>query len=236
MTMFLFYFWSIIALQCCVSVCWKTKWINHQFSGLAVSDSLLTPWTAAHQASLSITSSWSLLKLMPIELVMPSNHLILCHFPFSSSLQSFPASGSFQMSQFFTSGGQSIGASATVLSMDTQDWFPLGLTGLITLQSKELSSLLQHHNSKTSIHRHLAFFIVQLTRPYMTTGKIIALTRQTFVGNIISLLFNMLSRFIISFLPRSKHLLISWLQSLSAVIFGAQENKVCHCFHCFPMY
>ena len=99
-----------------------------------------TPWTAARQASLSITNSQSLLKLMSIELVMPSNHLILC-YPFFSCLQSFPVSGSFQMSQVFSLGGQSIGVSAStsVLPMNIQDWFPLGWTGWISLQSKGLS-------------------------------------------------------------------------------------------------
>ena len=100
-----------------------------------------TSWTAVHQASLSITNSRSLLKLMSIELVMPSNHLILCHPLLSCCLQSFPASGSFPMSQFFTSGGQSIGfsASASVLPIKIQGWFPLGLTGLISLWSKGYS-------------------------------------------------------------------------------------------------
>ena len=102
-----------------------------------MSDSFATPWTAAHRASLSFTISWSLLRLMSIESMMPSNHLILCH-PFSSCLQSFIASGSFLMSQLFTSGGQSIGAStsSSVLPMNIQDWFPLWLTGLISLPSK----------------------------------------------------------------------------------------------------
>ena len=101
--------------------------------------------------------------------------------PFSSCLQSIPASWSFQISQFFSSGGQSIGAvaSASVLPMNIQDWFPLGWTGWISLQSKGLSSLLQHHNSKASILSCSAFFTVQLSHPYMTTGKSIALTRQT---------------------------------------------------------
>ena len=118
--------------------------------------------------------------------------------PFSSCLQSFPASGSFPMSQFFASGGQSIGvsASALVLPMNIQDWFPLGWTGWISLQSKGLSSLCQHHSSKTSILRHSAFFIVQLSHPYMTLGKTTALTRWTFVGKVMSLLFNMLSRLV----------------------------------------
>ena len=147
--------------------------------------------------------------------------------PFSSCLQSFPASGSFQMSQFFASGGQSVGvsASASILPMNIQDWFPLGLTGWISLQFKTLKSLLQHHNSKASILQHLSFLIVQLSHPYMTTGKTIALTRWNFVGKVMSLLFNKLSRLVISFLPRGKCLLISWLQSPSAVILEPKKIK-----------
>ena len=99
-----------------------------------------------------------------------------------------------------------------------------------------LKSLFQYHSSKESILWHSAFFTVQLSHPYMTTRKTIALTRWTFVGKVMSLLFNMLCRFVIAFLPRSKALLISWLQSPSAVIFGAPRNKVCHCFHCFLLY
>ena len=140
--------------------------------------------------------------------------------PFSSCPQSFPASGSFQMSQFFASSGQSIGVSAStsVLPVNMQVWFPLGWTGWISLQAKTLKSLLQHHSSKASILRCSAFFIVQLSHPYMTTRKTIALTRWTFVGKVMSLLFNVLSKLAIAFLPRSKCLLISWLQSPSAVI------------------
>jgi len=148
--------------------------------------------------------------------------------PFSSWPQSLPASGSFPMSQLFAWGGQSIGvsASASVLPMNTQDWSPLGWTGWISLQSKGLSkSLLQHHSSKASILRCSAFFTVQLSHPYMITGKTIALTRQTFVGKVISLLFNVLSRSVITFLPRSKRLLISWLQSPSAVISEPKKIK-----------
>ena len=120
--------------------------------------------------------------------------------PFSSCLQYLPASESFPMNWLFISGGQSIGVStsASVLPMNIQGWFPLGLTGLISLQSKGLSSLLQHHCSKASILRHSAFFMVQLSHPYMTTGKTIALTRWTFVGKVTSLLFNTLSRFVIA--------------------------------------
>ena len=99
-----------------------------------------------------------------------------------------------------------------------------------------LKSLLQHHSSKASILRGSAFFIVQLSHPYMTTGKTIALTRWTFVGKVMSLLFNMVSRLVITFLPKSKCLLISWLQSPSAVILEPPKNKVSHCFHCFLIY
>ena len=158
--------------------------------------------------------------------------------PFSSCLQSFPASGAFQMSQFFTSGGQSIGVSdsASVLPMNIQDWFPLGWTGLISLLSTGLfKSLLQHHSSKASILQCSAFFTVQLSHPYMTTGKTIALTRRTFVGEVMSMLFNMLSRLVLTFLPRNKHLLISRLQSPSAVILEPKKIKS-HCFCFFPIY
>ena len=120
--------------------------------------------------------------------------------PFSSCLQCFTASGSFPMSQFFTSGGQSIGASASVLPMNIQDRLPLGWTGLISLVQGTLKSLLQHHSSKVSILWYSAFFIVQLSHPYMTTGKTTALTRQTFADKVMSLIFNMLSTFVIAFL------------------------------------
>ena len=143
-----------------------------------------------------------------------------CVVPFSSCLQSFPASGSFQMSQHFTSGSQSTGpsASTSVLPVNTQDWSPFRWTGRTSLQSRVLKSLLQHHSSKASILQHSAFFIVQLSHPYMTSGKTIALTRRTFVGKVMSLVFNMLSRLVITFLPRRKRLLISWLQSPSAAL------------------
>ena len=131
------------------------------------------------------------------------------------------------MSQLFTSGGQSNGVSVSlsVLPMNSQDWSPLGWTGWISLQSRTLKSLLQHHSTKASILWHSAFFIVQLSHPYITTGKTIALTRQTFVGKVMSLFFNMLSRLVITFLPRSKHLFISWLQSPSAVILEPPKIK-----------
>ena len=110
------------------------------------------------------------------------------------------------------------------------DWFHL-----LAVQGN-LKSLLQHHSLRESILQHAAFFMVKLSHPYMTTGKNIALTIRTFVSQVMSLLFNVLSRFVIAFLPWSKHLLISRLQSPSTVIFGAQENKICHCFHFFPIY
>ena len=178
-----------------------------------------TLWTAARQASLSITNSRSYSNSCPL--------CQWCHptisssvVPFSSRLQSFPASGSFQMSQFFSSGGQSIevSASGSVLPINIQDWFPLGWTGWISLQSKGLLSLLQHRSSKASVLQCSAFFMVQLSHPYMTIGKTIALSRWTFFGKVMSLLLNMLSGLVIAFLPRSKRLLISWLQSPSAVI------------------
>ena len=138
--------------------------------------------------------------------------------PFSSRLQSFPASGSFLMSHFFASGGQNIEAYSRLICFRI-DWFDL-LAVLGTLKS-----LLQHHHSKASILQHSAFFMAQLSHLYMTTGKTIALTRQTFVGKVMSLLFNMLSRLVILFLPSSKCLLISWLQSPSAVILEPKKMK-----------
>ena len=141
----------------------------HQFSSVQSLSHVwffAAPWTIAHQTSLSIINSWNLLKFMSIKSVMPStisssirwNENVL---PFSSCLQSFPASGSLQMSQFFASGGQSIGvsASASVLPMNIQDWFPLGLTGLISLQPKGLSRVF----SNTTVQKHQFFFMVQLS-------------------------------------------------------------------------
>ena len=155
--------------------------------------------------------------------------------PFSSLLQSFPVSGSFQMSQFFASGGQSTGVSASVLPANIQYWFLLGWTGWISLLSKGLKSLKSLLRHSSSVLRHSPFFIVQLSHPYITTGKTKALTTWTFVGEVISLLFNMLSRLVITFLPRSKCLLISWWQTLSAVILEPKKIKSVTVFHCFPL-
>ena len=147
--------------------------------------------------------------------------------PFSSWLQSFPTSGSFLVSQFFASGGQSIGvsASASVLPMNIQDWFPLELTDLISLQSKGLTRVF----SNTTVLKH-QFFGAQLSLQSSLTSlhdywKTIVLTTQTFVGKVMSLIFNRLSRFVITFLPRSKNLLNSWLQSLSSVMVELKKIK-----------
>ena len=196
-----------------------------------------TPWTAARQASLSITNSWNLLKLISIESVMPSNHLIL-FCPFLLLPSTFHSIRAFSNDSILHIKWPKFraSASASVLPMNIKDWFPLGLTGLISLQSKGLSTAF----SNTTVQKHL-FFSAQLSLwfisyPYMTTGKTIALTRRTFVGKVTSLLFKTLSRLVIAFLPRSKCLLMSWLQSPSAVILEPPQNKVSHCFHCFPIY
>ena len=184
-----------------------------------------TPWTVAHQASLSITTSQSLLKLTSIKLVMPSHHLILCHpllllpstfpsirvFSSESALRiRWPKYWSFSISPSNEYSG--------LISLRT-DWLDL-----LAVQGT-LKSLLQYHSSKASILWLSAFFIVQLSHPYMTTGKTTALTRQIFVSKVMFLLFKMLSRLVIAFLPRSKCLLISWLQSSSAVILEPRKLK-----------
>ena len=193
-------------------------------------------WSLLHQYY-SINNSRSLLKLMPIELVIPSSHLILCHPllllpPIPPSIRVFSNestlcmrwpkcwSFSFNISPFNEHPG---------LISFRMDWLDL-----LAVQ-ETLKSLLQHHSSKASIFWHSAFFTVQLSHPYMTTGKPIALTRRTFVGNVMSLLFNKLYRLVITYLPRSKHLLIPWLHSPSAVILEPKNNKVWHCFHCLPI-
>ena len=139
------------------------------------------------------------------------------------------------MSQLFASGGQSFSFSISPSNEHPRlISFRMGWSDLLAVQGT-LKSLLQHHSSKASILWRSAFFMIQLSNPYMTTGKTIALTRRTFVGKVMSLLFNMLLRLVIAFLPRSKHLLISRLQSPCAVIWSP-KSKVSHCFHCFPIY
>jgi len=197
-----------------------------------------TPWITARQASLSITNSWSSLRLTSIESVMPSSHLILCRpllllppIPprirvFSNELTlriRWPKYWSFSFSIIPTK-------EIPGLISFRMDWLDL-----LAVQGT-FKSLLQPHTSKASILWRSAFFTVRLSHLYMTTGKTIALTRRTFAGKVMSLLLNVLSRLDITFLPRSKHLLISWLQSLPAVILEPPKNKVWHCFHCFPIY
>ena len=183
----------------------------------------VTPWTAACQASLSFTISQSFLKLTSIELVIPFSHLIFC-CPFSCT-QFSPASGSFPMRQLFASGGQSTGTSASV-SNEFSRLISFRNNGFDLLAVQRiLKSLCQNHSSKASVLQYSAFFMVQLSHPYMTTGKIIALSMWTFVGKVMSLLFNMLSRFVIAFLPKSKCLLISCLQSPSEVILEPRKIK-----------
>ena len=166
------------------------------------------PWTAAHQASLSITNSQSPPKPMSIELVMPSSHLILCRplllLPsIPPSIRVFSNESTLRMrwpNYWSFSFNISPSNEHSGLVSFKMDWLDL-----LAVQGT-LKSLLQHHNSKASILRHSAFFTVQLSHPYMTTGKAIALTRRTFIGKVMSLLFNMLSRLVITFLPRSKRL------------------------------
>ena len=141
------------------------------------------------------------------------------------------------MSHLILSGGQSIGVSAStsVLPMNTQDWSPLGWTGLISLQPRDSQESSPTPQFK-SINSLVLSFLFQLSHPYMTTVKPIALTRQTSVGKVMSLLFNMLSRLTIAFLSKIRHLLISWLAVTICSDFGAPQNKVSQCFHCFPSY
>ena len=179
----------------------------------------VTPWTVVCQASLFITNSQRLLKLMSIESVMPSNHLILCHPLFllpsiflSIRVFSNESSLCIRWPKYWSFSFNISPSNELPKLIVRMDWLDL-----LAVQGT-LNSLLQHHSSKALILRRSAFFIVQLSHPYVTTGKTIALTRRTFVDKVMSLLFNILSRLVITFLPRSKHLLISWLQSPSAVI------------------
>ena len=197
----------------------------------------VTAWTAAHQASLSITNSRSLLKLMSIESVMPSHHLILCH-PLSLPPSIFPSIRIFSKESVllitwpkYWSFSFNISPSNEYSGLIS---FKMDWLDLLAVQ-RTLKILLQHHSSKAWTLQRSAFFMVQLSHPYMTTGKTIALTRWTFVGRVKSLLCNMLSRLVITFLPRSKCLLTSWLQSPSAVILKPQKIKsvtvspsICH--------
>ena len=207
---------------------------NGSVQSLSCIQHFVTPWTTARQASLSITNSRSPPKSMSVELVMPSNCLILCH-PLLLLPSIFPSIRVFS------------NESALCIRWPKYWSFSLGIgpsnehPGLISFRidwldfhtvQGTLKSLFQHHSSKASILLRSAFLIVQLSHSYMTTGKTIALTRQTFVDKVMSLLFNMLSRLVITFLPRNKAMAAITICSDS----GAQKNKVSHCFHCFPIY
>ena len=211
--------------------CLLANWLWLLFIPSIMSNSAI-PWITVHQSSLSFTISQNLLRSMSIELMMPSNHLIR-HPLFLPSV--FPSIRVFSSDpglrlrwSKYWSFRFSISPSKvySVLISLRIDWFDLHAV------QGTLNSLHQHHNSKTLIHWRLAFFMVQLSHLYMTTGKTIALTIQTFVSQVMSLFFNMLSRFVIAFLPRRKCLLISWLQSPSTVILEPKKIK-CHYFH-FP--
>ena len=197
-----------------------------------------TPWTVARQASLSITTSWSLLKLMSFELVMPSNHLILCR-PLLLLHSIFPSIRVFSNESVlrirwpgYWSFSFNISPSSEYSGLISfrMDWLDL-----LAAQST-LKSLLQHHSSKASVLQCSAFFTVQLSHPYMTNGKTIALTRQTLVGKVMSLLFNMLSRFVLVVFSKEQ---VSFNFMAAVIIcsdFGDQENKVCHWYQFFPIY
>ena len=185
----------------------------------------MTSWTAVRQASLSITNTWSLLKLMSIDSVMPSNHLILCYlllllpsiFP---SIRVFSNESVLRIRWLkYWNYSFSISPSNEYSGLISfrMDWLDL-----LAVQGT-LKSLLQHHSSKASILQRSAFFMVQFSLQYMTTGKTVVLTIWTFFGKVMSLLFSMLSRFVIAFLPRSKCLLILWVQSSSAVIWSTRK-------------
>ena len=185
-----------------------------------------TPWTAIRQASLSITNHWSPPKPISVESVMPCNHLILCHplllLPtvFPESVFSKESALHIRWPKYWSfSFSNSNSNEYSGLISFRMDWMDL-----LTVQGT-LKNLFQQHSSKASVLQHSVFFIVQLLHTYLTTGKTIALTKWTFIDKVMSLLFNTLSRLVITFLPRSKHLLISWLQSPSAVILETGKIK-----------
>ena len=203
-------------------------------SSLVTSDSA-TPWTAAGQASLSITNSWAFLKLMSIHSVMPSNHLILCHpsllLPSIFSSISVFSNESVLHSRWpkywsFSFSIRSSNEYSGVISFRI-DW-----CDLLAVQGT-LKSLLQYHSSKASVFQCSVLFMVQVSHPYMTTGKTIALTRWTFVGKVTSLLFNMLSSHSFSSKEQVSFNLMAAVTICSD--FGVQENKICHSLHCLPI-
>ena len=193
------------------------------------------PWTVAHQAFLSFIVSQILLKFTSIDSVMLSNHFILCPRPLlllpsiSASIRVFSKELTvpIRWPKYWTFSNSPSHEFSGLISFRI-DWLDLAIQGIV-------KRLLQHHNWKASI-LWCSIFVVQLSHLHTTTGKTIAFTIWNFVGKVMSLLFSTLSRFVIAFLPRSKHFLISWLQSPSAVILEPPPNEVNHCFHCFPIY
>ena len=177
----------------------------------------------------------ALLKLIPIKSVMPPNHLILCH-PLLLLPSIFPSTRVFSNESALHIRWPKYWSFSFNISPSNEH---PGLTSFqmdLLIVQGTLKSILQHYSSKASILQHSAFFIVQLSQPYMTAGKTIALTRQTFVDKVTSLLFSMLSKLVITFLPKSKHLLISWLQLPFAVILEPPKIKSVTVSHCFPIY
>ena len=209
--------WSNLFLKCVILGA-----IMNQFNSVQLLSCVrlfVTPWTAARQAPLSIINSWSPPKPMSIESVMPSSHLILCR-PLLLLPSIFPSIGMFSNGSALPIRWPKYWSSSFSISPSNEhpglisyrmDWLDL-----LSVQGT-LKSLLQHHRSKASILRHSAFLIVQFSHLYVTTGKTIPLTRQTFVCKVMSLFFNMLSRLVITLLPRSKSLLISWLPSVQGL-------------------
>ena len=185
------------------------------------------------RGSLSFIISWNLLKFMSTELLMPSNHLILCHLLLILP-SVFPRIMVFSNESIFTSGGQSTEASAAVSSLpkDVQGWFPMGLTGWSPCSPRDSQESSPTPQFKALILQCSAFFMVPLSQPYMATGKTKVLTRWTLVGKVMSLLINMLPRLVMAFLPRSKCLLVLWLQSPSAVILEPPQNSL----SLFPLF
>ena len=203
---------------------WKLSWVQLvDHVGL-----FLTPWTAAYQTSLCITKSQSLLKLMSIKSVIPSNHLILCR-PLFLPPSIFPSIRVFSNELVLHIRWPKYWSFSFIISPSNEYSglisFSMDWLHLLSVQGT-LKSLLQHQSSKASILWCSAFFIIQLSHLYVTTGKTIALTRWTFVGKVMFLLFNLTSRLVIAFLPRSKRLLISWQQSPSAETFEAPQNSL----------
>ena len=215
----------------------KTLFAISSVQSLSRVQLFVTPWTAAHQASLSITNSQSPPKPMSTEsVVMPSNHFILC-CPLLLLPSVFPSIRVFSNESTLHMKWPEYWSFSFNISPSNEHpgliSFRMDWLDLLAVQGT-LKSLLQHHSSKASILRCSAFFIVQLSHPYMTTRKTIALTRWTFVGKVMSRLLNMLSRLVITFLPRSKRILISWLQSPSAVILEPPQKQSLTLFPLFP--